>query len=147
MFLPLLFHLHSLGRQEIDSGFSHNLRLCLCTFGFAHNPKSISFKLWSSSISKFSCRAKSWKWVGRHSTTHIWPQILLGVTFNQRLPVWGPCAHIPGCARRPSLKRSAWKTPWSPLLIGGPLLWCSQTAPHLYSTKKSRIVWFYSCYA
>lgn len=58
MFYPLLAHLHSLLWQEIDSRISHNLRLCLCTFGFAHNPKSISFKLWSSSINKFSCRAE-----------------------------------------------------------------------------------------
>lgn len=78
-FSAALFQFHSLVWQETDSRFSHNVRVYLHTFGFAHNPKSISFKLWSSSINKFSCRAeKSPKneW-GRHSTTHMC------VTFNQ----------------------------------------------------------------
>lgn len=51
---------------------------CLYTFGFAHNPKSISFKLWSSSISKFSYKEKL-----RLSTRHTWPWFLSCVTFTQ----------------------------------------------------------------
>lgn len=35
-------------------------RTCRCTLGFAHSPKSISFKLWSSSISRFSYKWEKW---------------------------------------------------------------------------------------
>lgn len=97
---------------------------CLYTFGFAHNPKSISFKLWSSSISKFSYKEKS-----RLSTRHTWPMVSLlrhiysAIQSNRRLalPVWGPCERILGCAHKPSLTQFAWKTPSSPSPIGDPL--------------------------
>lgn len=50
-------HLINIDRQLFVIIFWHKTirnRIWLSTFGLAHSPKSISFKLWSSSINKFS---------------------------------------------------------------------------------------------